>query len=133
MNRGQEHAMTDRSIELAVSNILRWGVTISGVVVLTGGVLYLSAHWRELTDYHRFHGQPAADRLLGEIFRGVVAGRARSVMQLGILLLISTPIARVAFSLLGFALERDGTYVVITSIVLAVLLYSLMAGAYGRA
>ena len=55
--------------------------------------------------------------------------RARSIIQAGILLLIATPIARVAFSLAGFGLERDGKYVVITAIVLAVLLYSLTSGA----
>jgi uncharacterized membrane protein len=46
-----------------------------------------------------------------------------------LLLLIATPILRVAFSLVGFAIERDRAYVIITSIVLAVLLYSLISGA----
>ena len=48
-----------------------------------------------------------------------------AVIQLGLLLLILTPVARVAFSLVGFALERDGTYVTLTFIVLAILIYSL--------
>jgi uncharacterized membrane protein len=42
-----------------------------------------------------------------------------------LLLLILTPVARVAFSVAAFALERDWTYVAITLIVLAVLIYSL--------
>jgi uncharacterized membrane protein len=49
------------------------------------------------------------------------------VIQLGILVLIATPVARVLFSMLGFALERDWMYVVITAIVLALLLYSLIS------
>jgi len=49
----------------------------------------------------------------------------RAIIQFGLLLLIATPIARVAFSLVGFALERDRSYVVITSIVLAVLIYGV--------
>jgi uncharacterized membrane protein len=44
---------------------------------------------------------------------------------LGLLLLIATPVARVAFSVIGFALEKDWMYVVITLIVLALLIYSL--------
>ena len=119
-------------MESVVSTILRSGVVLSALVVLTGAVLYLSHHWNELTDYGKFHGQPEADRLVGSIFAGVLAGRPRSVIQFGILMLIATPVVRVAFSLVGFALERDRTYVVITSIVLAVLLYSLIAGAYGH-
>ena len=53
----------------------------------------------------------------------------KPLIQAGILLLIATPIARVIVSLVGFALERDGTYVAITAIVLTVLLYSLISGA----
>jgi uncharacterized membrane protein len=50
-----------------------------------------------------------------------------------VLLLVATPVARVAFSIVGFALERDRLYVVITTIVLAILLYSLIAGVAGAA
>jgi uncharacterized membrane protein len=46
-------------------------------------------------------------------------------MQLGLLLLIATPIVRVAFSAVAFALEGDKMYVLFTLLVLAVLLYSL--------
>lgn len=131
MSDGRE--MTDRRMELTVSTILRSGVLISGFVVLAGAFFYLSRHWSDPVAYRQFHGQPEEDRLIGSILRGVSQGRARSVMQLGILLLIGTPVARVAFSLVGFMLERDRIYVLITSIVLALLLYSLIAGAYGRA
>jgi uncharacterized membrane protein len=64
-----------------------------------------------------------------QIVRGAISLRARSIIQFGLLLLIATPILRVAFSLAGFTLERDRVYVVITAIVLAVLLYSLISGA----
>jgi uncharacterized membrane protein len=46
-------------------------------------------------------------------------------MQLGLLLLIATPIARVAFSAVAFAIEGDKMYVLFTLIVFGVLLYSL--------
>lgn len=111
--------------------VLRTGVLLSALVVLAGGIYYLIRHGAEMADYGRFRGQPAIDRKLGQVLRGAVDLRARSIIQAGILLLIATPIARVAFSLVGFALERDGEYVAITAIVLAVLLYSLISGAVG--
>jgi uncharacterized membrane protein len=121
--------ITDTTIERIVSVLLRSGVVISGVVVFLGGVYYLARHGHEYADHHSFHGEPSVDRIVGQIIAGAIALRARSIIQLGLLLLIGTPIARVAFSLVAFALERDRTYVVITAIVLTVLLYSLISGA----
>lgn len=121
--------VTDATIERMVSVLLRSGVVISGLVVFFGGVYYLARHGQEYADHHTFHGEPSVDRIVGQIIAGAIALRARSIIQLGLLLLIATPIARVAFSLVAFALERDRTYVVITAIVLTVLLYSLISGA----
>jgi uncharacterized membrane protein len=53
------------------------------------------------------------------------------LIQLGLLLLIATPIVRVAFSMVGFAIERDRMYVAFTLIVLAILLYSLLGSGIG--
>ena len=58
--------------------------------------------------------------------RNAVALNGRGIIQLGLLFLIATPVARVIFSILGFAAERDRMYVVFTVIVLAVLLFSLV-------
>jgi uncharacterized membrane protein len=121
--------ITDARIERMVSVLLRAGVVISGLVVLFGGMYFLARHGREIADHHIFHGEPGVDRIVGQIIAGAVAGRARSLIQLGLLLLIATPIARVAFSLVAFMLERDRTYVVITAIVLTILLYSLVSEA----
>jgi uncharacterized membrane protein len=121
--------ITDTSIERIVSVILRAGVLISGAVVLAGGIYFLLRHAGERVHYHPFSGQPSIDRFVSEIVKGAMALRARSIIQFGILLLIATPITRVALSLVGFALERDRTYVVITAIVLATLLFSFIGGA----
>jgi uncharacterized membrane protein len=121
--------VTDTSIERMVSVLLRTGVIISGVIVVFGGVYYLARHGYESADHSIFHGEPSVDRIVGQIVAGALAFRGRSIIQLGLLLLIATPIARVAFSLVAFALERDRTYVVITAIVLTILLYSLISGA----
>lgn len=121
--------ISDESIEKMVSLVLRSGVLLSAFVVLAGGIYYLIRHGSEGADYRTFRGEPSIDRMLGQIVLEAIHLRARSIIQAGILLLIATPIVRVAVSLVGFALERDGKYVVITAIVLTVLLYSLISGA----
>jgi uncharacterized membrane protein len=121
--------VTDTDIEAMVANLLRAGVIASGTVVAIGGAIFLAGHGREIPDYRVFKALPAADRLVPDIIAGALHHRARSIIQLGVVLLILTPIARVAFSLIAFALERDRKYVIITAIVLSVLLYSLISGA----
>lgn len=117
--------MNDQRLELIISALLRTGVLTSAAVVLLGGVCFLSKHGHEQPAYHVFHGTPAAYRTISDVIHAAGPSDCRAIIQLGLLLLILTPVARVAFSLLGFGLERDGTYAVITSIVLAILIYSL--------
>ena len=42
------------------------------------------------------------------------------------MLLIATPIVRVAFCLYSFAMQKDKLYILVSGTVLAVLLYSLL-------
>jgi uncharacterized membrane protein len=112
-----------------VSSLLRTGVTVAGAVVLAGGIYFVVRHGGEPVQYRQFHGAPVDDRIIGQIVRSAFGLRARSIIQLGVLLLIATPVLRVVVSLVGFALERDWHYVLITAIVLSILLYSLISGA----
>ena len=98
-------------------------------MVLVGGVLYLARHGHETIEYTAFHGEPEALKNVGAVVEGIATLQARSIIQFGLLLLIATPIARVAFAAVAFALEKDYMYVVITLIVLGVLLYSLLGSA----
>jgi uncharacterized membrane protein len=125
--------VTDRGIEKIVSIVLRTGVLLSGLIVLLGGVYFLVRHGHEPADYHTFKAQTPSGHYLVEIARGAARLQGRSIIQLGIVCLIATPVMRVIVSLIGFALERDRIYVLITSLVLAILLYSLIAGAGGAA
>ena len=81
-----------------------------------------------MPQYARFVGEPTPYCTVAGIIRGSATFHDRNIIQLGLLLLIATPIARVAFSAVAFALERDRLYVVITLIVLGVLLFSLAGG-----
>jgi uncharacterized membrane protein len=104
---------------------LRAGVLLSALIVLTGGVIYLVRHLHDPADYRVFHGEPTDLRHIRGILRDSFSLHGRGIIQLGLLLLIATPIARVAFSIFGFAKERDGMYVGFTLMVLMILLYSL--------
>lgn len=115
----------DQRVEIVLSHLLRSGVLLAAFVVIAGAVLYLGAHARAHVDYRTFHAEPQQLRGVHSVVDAAVAGQATAIMQLGLLLLIATPIARVIFSVFAFALEGDRMYVVFTLIVLAVLLYSL--------
>jgi uncharacterized membrane protein len=116
----------DERLERMISVVLRTGVIISAVVVLLGGACYLVRHGNEPADFHVFRGAPEEYRGVRAILHAMGPSNCRAIIQFGLLLLIATPIARVAFSLVGFTLERDRTYVVITGIVLVVLVYSIV-------
>ena len=117
---------TDQRMEILIGQLLRAGVLLSAAVVLLGGALYLIRHGRSPADYHVFRGEPSDFCSVRGIVRMALALRGKGIIQLGLLLLIATPVARVAFSIFGFAKEHDRMYVVITVIVLLVLIYSLM-------
>jgi uncharacterized membrane protein len=116
----------DQRIENMVGNLLRAGVSISAFVVLLGGVIYLIRHGRSPADYRVFRGEPTDLKSLSGIVREALGFRGRGIIQLGLLLLIATPVVRVALSIWGFAEEHDRLYMIFTGIVLIVLLYSLL-------
>lgn len=117
--------VTDKSLENVIGILLRTGVLLAAGVVVVGAVLYLAQNGTQPVHYATF--QPMATGLtsMSGIFAGALHLQAAAVIQLGILLLIATPVARVALAMFGFYLERDYLYTVVSAIVLAVLLYSL--------
>jgi uncharacterized membrane protein len=118
---------TDQKLEVSIANLLRAGVTLSAAFVLTGGLVFVVRHGLAPANYSVFAGRPADLRHWVDILRAALSLRGRGVIQLGLLLLIATPVARVAFAVIAFAMERDWLYVSISAIVLVVLLYSLLA------
>jgi uncharacterized membrane protein len=119
---------TDQRLDEALGRLLRGGVILAAVVVLIGGVAVLVSEGRAPEDHHTFHGEPPELTSPIRVIPAVGALNARAVIQLGLLLLIATPVARVAFSAYAFTRQRDWTYVVVTLIVLGLLLYSLFWG-----
>ena len=117
--------MTDERLERMVGTLLRVGVLSSAFIVLAGGVWWLAEKGRSAPAYHQFHAEPTQLRSVFAVIGSLSRLQPETLIQFGLLVLIATPLARVALAWLAFLLERDRTYMVLTLIVLAVLLYSL--------
>jgi uncharacterized membrane protein len=119
---------SDQDVEETIGRLLQVGVVLASAVVLLGGVLYLAHYGAGRPDYRVFRGEPAEFRSVVGVVRAAADLRRRGLIQLGLLLLIATPIARVVFSAYAFARQRDYLYVAITSLVLTILLVTLLKG-----
>ena len=123
-------SIKDKDISLIIGQILRWGVYLSMSVAVIGGIIYLSARGDHASLQHRVFVEKDENllQLVKETFRGVAQGDGLSIIELGLLLLIATPLTRVLFSLWAFYQERDRMYVVITLLVLMIICISIMTG-----
>jgi len=124
-----ESAQTDKRMDELMAFLLRGGVILAASIVFAGGVVYLARHPFPAINYRVFRGEPQNLRTVSGIFSEAKAFHGRGLIQLGLLVLIATPIARVTFSVFAFIYERDWKYVVFTLIVLGLLLYSLLGRA----
>jgi uncharacterized membrane protein len=119
---------TGYDLNSVISGVLKYGVIISTVLLLTGLALVIlekpaglptSVEQLISTNY----GKPTLDA--GQLLSGAAQGTPIFVIQLGLVVLLATPIVRVLASVIVFAVERDRTYVAITLIVLMILLLSI--------
>jgi uncharacterized membrane protein len=118
--------MDDRRLESIIGQLLRAGVLLAAATVFVGGIFYLVQHSSDRAGYHAFvEGAPGMHTLPG-ILQGAAQGNSLAIIQVGLLLLILTPVGRVAIALAGFLMERDRLYSVVSLIVLMILLLSLM-------
>lgn len=108
-------------VELIISKILRIGVLLAAVVIIVGLVQYLVTGES---------GYPKDTYPMGftAIWNGLLAWKSVAVMEVGLLLLIFTPVLRVLVSLFAFVVEKDYRFVAITSLVLVILLISFILG-----
>lgn len=116
---------TDEKVEQWMGRVLQIGVAIAALVVCAGGIVYLVHQGGEKPDYRKFHGVAPWLKTAGGIVQAVMDGHGRALIQLGILLMIATPVMRVVFAVFAFAVERDWMYTGVSCFVLAVLVYSL--------
>jgi uncharacterized membrane protein len=124
-------------LEAAVAVVLRIGVATSSAVLALGTVITVvaastsSQAQRTVGALRHGAAHPAGlaiPRTLVDVLRGIVHGDGPAIVMVGVLLLILTPITRVAVSLAVYAMERDTTFVVITATVLVLLIASFALG-----
>lgn len=115
--------MTPERFRMVVSLVLLTGVSIAGILIAAGFLGSLVVGWQGSL-LGRPTGTSAATDF-GQIGEGLSVLRPIAITQLGLLVLLATPVMRVATSVVGFALERDRLYVVVTLIVLTILLTSI--------
>ncbi|MFO0859362.1 MAG: DUF1634 domain-containing protein [Phycisphaerales bacterium] len=115
-----------KDLEASLATLLTAGTALAALVLIIGIAWYLTRDHATVLNFRVF--EPHAK---GSVF-SVVGGAWTSgagLMQLGVVLLILTPIARVFFTLVAFLIKRDWMYVVVTAIVLGALLYGLFGEA----
>ena len=114
-------------MEQLVGRLLQLGVLIATVVVLAGGAMLIATHGGSVADFRAFRGESSTLRSVSAAVRGAFALDPRGMVQLGLVLLIATPVARVALTLVAFLIQRDRLYVMLTGIVLVLLLVGLFS------
>jgi uncharacterized membrane protein len=118
----------EKEVEQLVGRLLQLGVLLAATIVMLGGTALLARYGRQPADFRTFRDEPSQLRSLAGIVRGALAFDSRAVIQLGLVLLIATPVARVALTLGAFLLQRDRLYAALTALVLLLLTYGLVWG-----
>lgn len=119
---------SDEQVETIIARLLQTGVLVAAAIVTVGGIVFLIRHGQSTPHYAVFTGEPSGLRSVSGILAGTLSLQGRYIIQVGLFILLATPIARVAFAVAAFAFKRDRLYVAISLIVLAVLVYSLTWG-----
>jgi len=123
---------TERDLELIMGKLLRYGVIVSCIITVIGGIIYLFQHRGMVPNYTptttTFEGTPEYLRQLSTIIPRIIAFDGAAIIQLGVIALVATPILRVVFSLFAFLYEKDYMYVVITAIVLTIIIINMLFG-----
>ena len=125
---------TEKDVELYIGKLLRYGVILSCIITLVGGIIYLNQQHGTIPDYKatpselEFNGVAEYLRGLPSIWEGILQFDGAAIIQLGVIVLITTPVIRVAFSAIAFLIEKDYMYVTITLIVLCIILANVLFG-----
>jgi uncharacterized membrane protein len=118
--------MDDRRLEIIIGELLRAGVILAAATVFAGGIFYLARHHADPANYHTFVAGASSTRSLSGMIQSASHGDSQAIIEIGLLLLVLTPIARVVVAIVGFLLERDRLYALVSLIVLLILAFSLL-------
>ncbi len=116
--------LKDRDLQVIIGKILRIGVWSAMLTVIVGFLLLLLQSKGGQIDYAQFR----ADQFfrLNVFLKELGQGDPLAIIQLGLMILIATPVARVVFTMVGFALEKDRLYAFISFLVLCIIVFSMV-------
>lgn len=117
-----------KDIQQLVGNTLRTGVWLSFAITLSGLLLFLFQNSTQIFSTGILPAEPVRFSLK-EMARGLIHGDALSIVTLGVLMMLITPVLRVVFALYGYWLERNKLYMFISIVVLSIIAGSLLIGA----
>jgi uncharacterized membrane protein len=125
----------DGPVELLISRLLRIGVTVSLIIIVLGIFLIFNTHPNYLNSsavLKRLISPGAAfPKTLKAVSQGLLIMQGKAVVMVELLLLMLTPILRVAMSMVLFILQRDLRFTLITGTGLIVLMISFLLGKMG--
>ena len=123
-------------VEIIISTLLRVGVISSLIIIVLGLTITYTQHpqyWTDANELSQLVNYPATfPHSLNDVFGGIAHLRGQSFIALGLLILIATPVMRVAISIVAFGIQHDYTFVVITCIVLTLLGFSFLMGHFSH-
>lgn len=123
------------SMNNVISKVLRYGVLFSAAVIVLGAAL-LAARDAFSPSVSLLHYDPNQiphgpfPVTFSSLTAGLATGSPDAIIELGVLLLLATPVSRVLFSVFLFAAEHNRAYVYITATVLTLLLFSMLVTPY---
>ncbi|ROI00326.1 DUF1634 domain-containing protein [Chryseobacterium daecheongense] len=119
---------TDIDLNRSVGNLLRLGVILSVITSLIGFIKLFLEGFKMPKNYSAFDIGTSSEKVWGHFWNSLCKGEGMAIIQLGILLLIFTPLMRIVFALIGYLKEKDYKYVLISSIVLVIMAISFFTG-----
>jgi uncharacterized membrane protein len=119
--------LSETELEHKMGRLLQAGVMLAGLVMIGGGALYLGRYGKGTAQYGTLRGEAPELKTIPGVLHGAMALHPAAVIQLAVLLMIATPVLRIAFAVFGFALQRDWLYMLISALVLGLVSYGLLA------
>ncbi|WP_159477453.1 DUF1634 domain-containing protein [Chryseobacterium sp. 18068] len=119
---------TDVDLNRSVGNLLRLGVILSVITSLVGFVKLFMEGFQMPRKYKLLDMGTSSEKVWSHFWETLCKGEGMAIIQLGILMLIFTPLMRIIFALIGYLKEKDYVYVIISSIVLAIMAVSFFTG-----
>lgn len=120
--------MNDAQLQNSLARVMLTGVLVAAAVMGAGLIWFVATHDGMPPGDHLFSGEPKYfENPVSMLERAVslkAIGHRRSLIMIGVVLLLINPLVRVAFAAVGFAAQRNRLYTVISLAVLGVLLLS---------